>query len=70
MVRIKNNKNNEIYTLHGASLEFATKNSVIVNRIIGNKFRINWHGIFAYYMPLTRSTQCILNKGFEVLNAK
>lgn len=70
MVKIKNNRNGEVYTLHGASLEFATKDSVIVNRIVGNRFRINWHGVFAYYMPLTRSTQCILSEEFEVLNAK
>ena len=70
MVQIRNKGNNEVYNLHGANIEYATKDSVIVNRVVGNTFRKNWHGIFDYYMPMTSCTQCLLADNFEVLNTK
>ena len=67
MVQIRNNKNSEVYKLSGASVEFATKDSVIVDRVITNKFRRNWHCVFSHFMVLGSSTQCLLNDGFEVI---
>lgn len=67
MVHIRNNKNSEVYKLSGASVEFATKDSVIVDRVVTNQFRRNWNGVFSHFMVLGSCTQCLLNDGFEVI---
>lgn len=67
MIKILNKQTNEVYTLHGANKEFATKDSCIVDRLVGNTFRRNWKIVFSYFIPLGSSTQLLLNDGFEVI---
>ena len=61
MLRIKDLLTDEVYNLSGATKEFTTKDSLIVDRVVSNVFKRNWHGVFSHYIYGRYSTQCLLN---------
>ena len=57
------------YKLYGATMEFATKDSFIVDREVGNTFRQNWKCIIEMFIPMGKyGTQCLLSSRFAVKN--
>lgn len=65
MITIINSEGKE-GKLFGASKKDCTNDSIIINRIITDKFKSNWNGVFSHYIVIGNFTQCFLNKRFII----